>query len=151
MATISAETSETITFDAPLSEVWALLADPEAAGSHIPDLVSIEALGDHRYAYRFEPVGFKSISFEPQYTAKFTTEPDSRIRWQAEPGGNLRQSGEWRLEAAGDAQTRAELHVEVEAYLPVPRLLKGAAAPFFRDQFRRTIQDWVAGLQSALS
>lgn len=147
MATIQAETTESVTFDAPLEKVWAVLSDPEAAAQYVPDLVSIEPLGDDRYAYTFEPVGFKSIRFEPRYTARFTVEPDSRIRWEAEPGGTLRQSGEWRLEETDDGATRGELRVEVEADLPVPRLLKGAATPFFKDQFSRTIRRWVANLE----
>lgn len=140
--TIAADTRETLDLTADRASVWALLADVKASSAFVPDLEACEPAGDGIWKYRYKAVGLKGFSFQPSYTARFTLkEPDS-IRWEAIEG-NLRQSGSWTLSDAPGGGTRAELKIEVEAELPVPRLLGAAAKPLFTETFKRSVRGYL--------
>ena len=113
--------------DAPLDEVWAIVADVESAPAWQRAIDSMRALerdGEGR-ATRTETVTDLSVKrFDSRL--RFAYEPPARLSWVQERGDLKSLTGSWQLEDLGAGRTRAVYALDADPGALLARFLKGA-------------------------
>jgi uncharacterized membrane protein len=137
--------SETVRIDAPLSDVFEYMDQPENQPEITPSLVhsqTVEVLpnGGKRVEYTYEMAGVKLDG----YIEAVEYEPESRIRW--EMTGDLEGEITWVFEADGDGTV---VTYASEYELPVP-VLSAVVAPFVKRYNERDLRTTLANLKTRL-
>jgi uncharacterized membrane protein len=137
--------SETVRIDAPLSEVFAYMDQPENQPEISPSLVRSETVaelpnGGKRVVYTYEMAGVELDG----YIEAVEYEPESHIHW--EMTGDLEGEITWEFEADGDGTvvTYASTYD-----VPVP-VLDAVVAPFVKRYNERELRTTLANLQTRL-
>jgi carbon monoxide dehydrogenase subunit G len=106
MGKLGGSASEEI--DAPLDEVWAVVADIESAPDWQGGLVSINALehdGEGRPTLVESENDIKVRTVKTR--VRFSYDPPTRLSWVQEKGDLKSVEGSWELEDLGGGRTRA--------------------------------------------
>ena len=118
--------SSTAEIDAPLDEVWRLVADVERAPEWQGGLNSLEALerdnaGRATLCETHTDATVKTIRAE----IRFSYEPPTRLTWTQEHGELKSVQGSWELEDLGEGRTRATYNIEADLGRMLGMLIRG--------------------------
>lgn len=141
---MAVEEERTVTIDAPLEEVLAVVRDVAGQPAWWPGIRSTEVLEQDEEGRPLRSrvgsdVKVVTDTFEVVYA-----HTDHGLSWEL-AGSSLaqrRQRGSWSLAPASEpGHTEATLHLEIEASLPLPKLVQ-------RRIVRETVAGAVAGLKA---
>ncbi len=124
MAHMGGSASEEI--DAPLEEVWAVVADVLTAPEWQGGLVAMSALerdGEGRPTLVETENDIKVRHVKTQ--VRFSYDPPTRLSWTQEKGDLKSVEGAWRLEDLGDGRTRATYDLDSDPGRVLGMLIRG--------------------------
>jgi ribosome-associated toxin RatA of RatAB toxin-antitoxin module len=132
MASITGNSTAEI--HAPIDEVWALVADVEAAPEWQGGLKSIEALDrdEQGRATRVEAETDAKVR-SVRSTVRFTYAGPNTLSWTQEKGELKSVDGRWELEDLGGDRTRATYRLEVELGRMLGMVIRGPLIDLLRD------------------
>lgn len=139
---------------APRSDVWNVLTDPDRLAPIVPRLDRIEAEGDH---WRWVLLGFNvlGLTVEPSFTERMAFTPESNIRFEHAPPPGKREnagaSGEYRLRDSDDGGTHVWIRIQLHVDLPLPRMAGGAVRAVMRREVDRMGDGFAEGLRRELA
>lgn len=121
---------EQATFDAPTTDVLAVLADIERYPEWAPELKDAEVLSrddEGRVASaRFRAAGF---GYSTSYTLEYDHSVPGRLAWRQTAGDVTRRlDGHYELVDNGDGTTDVAYELEVDLIVPVPGFVKRRTA-----------------------
>lgn len=155
------EVSHTACFEVPadVETVFKLLADVPRSVQQFPNVDALVPLGDNRFRWEMAPIAVLNFSHQVVYACEYVSDGDELgLAWTpVEDVGNSRIAGRWRFERQAGRRTKssagARVNFETSGQLdvPVPRLLRSAAAPLVEKQFRSLINRYHDNLKQALS
>jgi carbon monoxide dehydrogenase subunit G len=118
--------SSTAEINAPLDEVWALVADVERAPEWQGGLKGLEALerDDQGRATLCETETDATVK-TVRAIVRFSYEPPHVLRWAQEKGELKAVEGSWELEDVGNGRTRATYLLEVDLGRMLGLLVRG--------------------------
>src|SRR5436309_12551389 len=118
--------SSTAEIDAPIDEVWKLVADVEKAPDWQGGLKDVEALerDDQGRANLVESSSDAKVR-TIKSTVRFRYEGPARLSWTQEKGEMKSVDGSWQLEDLGDGRTRATYALEVELGRMLGMVIRG--------------------------
>ena len=125
--------SSTADIDAPLTQVWALVADVEAAPRWQGGLKSLRALdrdGDGR-AIRCETETDAKVK-SVKAIVRFTYDGPTKLSWTQEKGDLKSVNGSWTLEDLGDDRTRATYEIDADLGRTLGLLVRGPVVDVLR-------------------
>jgi carbon monoxide dehydrogenase subunit G len=112
--------------DAPLEEVWAVVADVLTAPEWQGGLVAMSALerdGEGRPTLVETENDIKVRHVKTQ--VRFSYDPPTRLSWTQEKGDLKSVEGAWRLEDLGDGRTRATYDLDSDPGRVLGMLIRG--------------------------
>jgi carbon monoxide dehydrogenase subunit G len=118
--------SSTAEIEAPLEQVWELVADVEKAPDWqggLDDLEALERDGEGR-ATRCEARTDAKVRTITSIVV-FSYEPPTRLRWTQEKGDLKSLDGAWELEDLGNGRTRANYVIEAELGRMLSMIVRG--------------------------
>lgn len=125
--------SSTADIDAPLEEVWALVADvaraPEWQGG-LKDIEPLERDAEGRATLVESETDAKVRSVKS--IVRFTYEPPTRLSWTQEKGELKSVVGSWELEDLGEGRTRATYDLEVDLGRMLGLVIRGPVVDVLR-------------------
>jgi ribosome-associated toxin RatA of RatAB toxin-antitoxin module len=126
--------NSTAEIHAPIDEVWALVADVEAAPEWQGGLKSMHALDrdDQGRATRAEAETDAKVR-SVKSTVRFTYDGPSTLSWTQEKGELKSVDGRWELEDLGGDRTRATYRLEVELGRMLGMVIRGPLIDLLRD------------------
>ncbi|MGI8750589.1 MAG: type II toxin-antitoxin system RatA family toxin, partial [Thermoleophilaceae bacterium] len=132
MANIRGTASEEI--DAPLSEVWAVVADTESApnwqgGMDKLDVVERDAEGRPEIAETETDATVRAVKSR----VRFAYEPEQRLSWEQMEGDLKSVVGSWELEDLGGGRTRATYSLDGDPGRVLGMLIRGPVEDKIRD------------------
>lgn len=141
--------SSTAEIDAPLDEVWALVADVEQAPEWQGGLKAIRALerdGEGRATLCETESDAKVRTVKS--VVRFRYEPPTALRWSQEKGELKSLEGSWKLEDLGQNRTRATYAIEAELGRMLGMVIRGPLVDLLRQmlagaragELKRTIE-----------
>ena len=124
MGNLTAERS--IEIDAPLEEVYEIIADLDSTPEWQEAMISIDVL-ERDEEGRVELADIKSDAKVKQVTnrMRFTYDPPDGINWFQEKGDMKSLEGEWRLESIDANRTRATYWLEGDPGRMLGMLMRG--------------------------
>lgn len=149
---ITIEARERFHAPADIAFVFAVLSDVPRSVSHYPDVESLEDLGDGVYHWKLRKLGTAGISHQIEYACRYVSDESAGVvRWTPVAGvGNCVIEGEWTL-SADSAGTQVTFANTGTLSIPVPRLLRSAAAPFVRSAFSGQMATYLANLRATFA
>jgi carbon monoxide dehydrogenase subunit G len=134
--------------DAPRSEIWAVLTDPDRLARLVPRLDRVVADGD-RWCWVLLGFSALGVTIEPAFTEQMEFTPQERIRFRHAPGSrreNAGADGEYRLSEV-EGGTRVWIRIQVHVDLPLPRAVGGAVRAVMRREVGRMGDGFGEGLR----
>ncbi|MEX2023576.1 MAG: SRPBCC family protein [Thermoleophilaceae bacterium] len=131
MGRITGSASEEI--EAPLDEVWAVIADVESAPQWQGGMEGIGALerdGDGRATLVETETDAKVRTVKA--SVSFRYEPPTRLSWKQEKGDLKSLDGSWELEDLGDGRTRATYSIDTDPGRVLGMLIRGPVEDMLR-------------------
>ncbi len=145
---VDIERSETVAV--PFARARERMLDLEGTLRLFPKLAKLTPLGDRRYLWELEPIGFKParISHTVRYATAFSVDVDSGVvEWSPIAGqGNSLISGRWVTVDHGD---RIDITLSISGTvggLRVPLPLRPAVPPFVRSVFADLVEGFLTRL-----
>jgi ribosome-associated toxin RatA of RatAB toxin-antitoxin module len=131
MATLTG--SSTAEVDAPLDEVWALVADVEAAPDWQGGLKAVHVLeqDDQGRATLCETESDAKVR-AIKSTVRFEYDTPTTLRWTQEKGELKSVDGRWELEDLGESRTRVTYDLEVELGRMLGLVIRGPLVDMLR-------------------
>lgn len=134
---VSVETEDVL--EAPRSEIWAVLTDPDRLAPLVPRLDRIVANGD-RWCWVLKGFSALGVTVEPAFTEALTFTPQERIRFEHAPPAGKRENaganGEYRLDEV-DGGTNLWISIQLHVDLPLPQMAGGAVRAVMRREVDR--------------
>lgn len=127
--------SSTAEIDAPIDEVWAIVADVVSAPDWQGGLKAIEELerdGDGNVTLVESHSDAKVRTVVS--TIRFTYDGPTRLSWRQEKGELKSVDGAWDLEDLGDGRTKATYSLEVELGRMLGMVIRGPLVDVLRGQ-----------------
>ena len=84
MNTFSAQTESDAVVQAPRSDIWAALTDPDLLPRLTPFLERIESDGD-LWRWELSRIPILGVAIAPRFTERMTFEPETRIEYRHAP------------------------------------------------------------------
>jgi uncharacterized membrane protein len=147
------EVDESVTIDAPLTEVWTFVRRVEAWPQFMTHVQEITPTGERRHRWRVEgPAGIPT-----EWESEITSEtPNESLSWRAIPGSMVDTEGTLFVENDGSGGTRVSVRM---LYHPPAGALGDAVAKIFRrdpktemrenlQALKRRIEDEATGTSS---
>ena len=127
--------SSTAEIDAPLEQVWELVADVERAPDWQGGLKALEALerDDEGRATLCESETDAKIR-SVRSIVRFDYRPPTQLRWEQVKGELKSVDGTWELEELSDGRTRATYWLEVDLGRALGLLIRGPLVGVLRGQ-----------------
>lgn len=125
--------SSTAEIDAPLEDVWALVADVERAPEWqggLKELWALERDGEGRATLCESETDGKVRTIKS--TVRFSYDPPTRLSWTQEKGELKSVEGSWVLEDLGDGRTRATYALEVDLGRMLGLVIRGPLVDLLR-------------------
>ena len=123
MNTFSAQTESDAVVQAPRSDIWAALTDPDLLPRLTPFLERIDADGD-LWRWELSRIPVLGVAVAPSFTERMTFEPETRIDYHhAPPAGRTERTGVegwYRLEDV-EGGTRLWIGLTIDVELPLPK------------------------------
>jgi carbon monoxide dehydrogenase subunit G len=112
--------------DAPIDEVWAVVADVLGAPEWQGGLVGVSALerddeGRPTLVEAENDIKVRTVKTE----VRFSYEPPTRLSWTQEKGDLKSVEGSWTLEDLGDDRTRATYEIDSDPGRVLGMLIRG--------------------------
>lgn len=126
--------SSSAEIDAPLEQVWEVVADVESAPDWqggMKDLDPLEHDGDGRPTLVETEADAKVTTVKTQ--VRFSYEPPNRLSWTQEKGDFKSIDGSWELEDLGDGRTRATYSLEGDTGRVLGMVIRGPVEDKLRD------------------
>jgi ribosome-associated toxin RatA of RatAB toxin-antitoxin module len=121
--------------EAPLDQVWAIVADvlsaPEWQGG-LKDMLELDRDSDGHVTLAESHSDAKVRTIKS--TVRFTYEPPTRLRWRQEKGELKSVDGAWELEDLGGTRTRATYRLDVELGRMLGLVIRGPLIDVLRSQ-----------------
>lgn len=144
------------TFQSAVVETFQLRMDPDAALAFFADLdnnirfahdiESHEKRGPDCVLYVLKEQRSGTTTYKPRYLLRYTVDPAARtLRWTQldEPGSTMKILGLARFSGPAGGPTTLHWDEQVEAEVPVNRLLAAAVRPVAEGLIRRGIRGFV--------
>lgn len=135
--------------DAPRSEIWDVLTDPDRLAPLVPRLDRVVADGN-RWCWVMQGFSAVGVTIEPAFTEAMDFTPKERIRFEHAPQAGRRENaganGEYRLKdvvGGTDVWIRIQVHVD----LPLPKMVGGAVRAVMRREVDRMGDGFAANLR----
>jgi uncharacterized membrane protein len=148
MTWIPSSAQKTVTINAPLDKVYALLADTEKSGRLWEGIEKIEKVGENRYRTVLTERSTAGLKFKGDYVSQYASNGKDEVSWTY-VSGNMKSSGKYRMTAAGSAVT-VSMSIESEADAPIPSLMKAVAKPFAQSELNKGLEAFAATLKRTL-
>ncbi|HTU87697.1 MAG TPA: SRPBCC family protein [Solirubrobacteraceae bacterium] len=131
MANLSGDSTAEI--DAPLDQVWAVVADVESAPQWQGGLNNLQTLerDDQGRPIRCETQTDGKVR-SVKSVVRFTYEEPTRLSWTQEKGDLKSVEGSWKLEDLGGERTRATYDIEVDLGRTLGMLIRGPLVDLLR-------------------
>ncbi len=125
--------SSTAEINAPLEQVWELVADVERAPQWQGGLDELDALerDEQGRPTRCETRTDAKVR-KITTTVRFSYEPPTLLRWTQEKGELKSVDGRWELEDLGDGRTRASYVLDVELGRMLSMIIRGPLVDVLR-------------------
>lgn len=127
--------SSTEEINAPIEEVWAVIADVVSAPDWQDGLKDVEELerdGDGRVTLVESSSDAKVRTIKS--IVRFSYGPPTTLRWSQEKGELKSVEGSWELEDLGDGRTRATYQLEVDLGRMLGMVIRGPLVDALRGQ-----------------
>jgi carbon monoxide dehydrogenase subunit G len=127
--------SSTAEIEAPIDEVWAVVADvlsaPDWQGG-LKDMEELERDGDGnvKLVESYNDAKVRTITS----TVRFTYDGPTRLSWRQEKGDLKSVVGSWELEDLGDGRTKATYTIEGELGRMLGMVIRGPLVDVLRGQ-----------------
>jgi carbon monoxide dehydrogenase subunit G len=127
--------SSTAEIEAPIDEVWAVVADvlsaPDWQGG-LKDMEELERDGDGNVTLveSYNDAKVRTITS----TVRFTYDGPTRLSWRQEKGDLKSVVGSWELEDLGDGRTKATYTIEGELGRMLGMVIRGPLVDVLRGQ-----------------
>jgi hypothetical protein len=145
---VSIERSASV--QAPFARAKQMMLELDATLRLFPKLRQLEPVGERRYAWELEPIGFKpaGIAHVVRYVTDFTVDIDSgRVEWTPVAGqGNSQIAGSWLTRNRGDA---IDITLRISGTIGgirVPLPFRLAVPPFVRSAFTDLVETYLVRL-----
>lgn len=137
MTTLDASMQRSATIDAPIDEVWAVLADVERLGDLMPDVRDYEQV-DEGWRWVLEGRQVLGHHIRPAFTVRYQPDPPTELAFETvQPSSDHGDAdGAFRLvdrEGATEVTMRLDLRLDVR----LPGFLAGTARSTLRDELDR--------------
>ncbi|HEY3357894.1 MAG TPA: SRPBCC family protein [Polyangia bacterium] len=149
MTWIATRTEQTVIIAAPPARVLAFLDDIEVCARLFPNLARVERQSETVYRWVMAERTHGPVKFTGDYVLAYATNGHDELTWRA-VSGNVRSTGWWRVAAAPGGVTRATMHLENEADLPVPGLFKAVARPFAQREVEQLVRGYAENIRRAI-
>lgn len=119
--------------DAPLDDVWTVIADVESAPEWQGGMERVEALerdGEGRPTLVETQTDAKVRTIKTQ--VRFSYDPPTTLSWTQEKGDLKSLVGSWQLEDLGDGRTRATYSLESDPGRVLGMLIRGPVEDMLR-------------------
>jgi ribosome-associated toxin RatA of RatAB toxin-antitoxin module len=126
--------SSSAEIDAPLEQVWKVVADVESAPDWqggMKDLHALEHDGEGRPTLVETEADAKVTTVKTR--VRFSYEPSTRLSWTQEKGDFKSIDGSWELEDLGDGRTRATYSLEGDTGRMLGMVIRGPVEDKLRD------------------
>jgi len=135
--------------NAPLEDVFSLLADVPRSASHFPNVDRLVPLGDNAYRWEMRKIGVQSYAIQTIYACKYTADPNKgTIRWTPiAKEGNAQVKGQWTIKNAADGGTQIRLKTHGILEIPLPSLTKMLVGPIVVREFHRMVDQYIENLK----
>lgn len=146
MATFHGHVTETWTCSADPDEALAFFASLDANIRHNEELSEHERLDDHTLRVVLRQQRSGRTTFVPRYTLRWTPDPATRtLRWREVEGeeGTMVIRGEARFEGPPGGPTTIRWDEQVDAEVPVNRIVAKAVRPVAEGLIRKGIRSFV--------
>ena len=149
---ITIEINRDFTVPASFDEVFDLLSDVPASGSHFPKVDQLVDLGDNSYRWEMEKIGVDKHALQSIYACHYVSDKAAgSIVWKPIKGeGNGLVSGNWKITPV-DEGTHIVFTTEAKMTLPLPSLLKLAISPVVKHEFNSLIDTYTKNLKAEFS
>ena len=131
MGRIAGEASTEI--EAPLDQVWAVVADVESAPEWQGGMEAVNALerdGQDRATLVETETDAKVRTIKTK--VRFSYDPPTRLSWTQEKGDLKSLDGSWQLEDLGDGRTRATYAIDSDPGRVLGMLIRGPVEDMLR-------------------
>lgn len=133
MANLDGESSAEI--EAPIEQVWALVADVERAPEWQGGLKSLTAVEHDREGRATLCASENDAKVRTiKSTVRFSYEEPTLLRWEQEEGELKSVDGSWTLEDLGDGRTRATYRIVVDFGFTLGLVIRGPLVGVLRGQ-----------------
>jgi carbon monoxide dehydrogenase subunit G len=127
--------SSTAEIEAPIDEVWAVVADVVSAPDWQDGLKDVEALerdadGNVTLVQSSSDAKVRTITS----TVRFTYQAPNRLSWRQERGELKSVEGSWELEDLGDGRTTATYSLQVDLGRMLGMVIRGPLVDVLRGQ-----------------
>jgi len=113
---------KTITFDAPIEQVFETLLDYEKYPDFVDGVDEINVLEFNENEARVEYT--LNVIKKLNYILQLKHEKPHRLSWQLESGDIFKvNSGSWELKDCGDGKTEVKYHLEIDVKMFVPKMI----------------------------
>lgn len=102
----AARFQRTVTIHAPVEKVWHFITDFEEMGRFLPNVTSVENLGEGRYRWRAQLPGDQELEMEERVTEMV---PNERLSWESMSNQSISYSGTLSLQRENDDATRVNI------------------------------------------
>lgn len=149
MAKIEAKESRTFKVNAPIEEAYNLFADPEQQASLTSDLERYELVDDETVHYVLEEQKEKGITFQGDYTVRYTGNGTDEVEWKTLKG-NIETKGRVKLRKISDDVTEIDYRESLTPDLPIPRLMAKVFKPIVAREVRKGIGEFLSSVEERL-
>ncbi len=151
MTWIEASHQRTFEVDVPPEEIAQFFSDPSQIRHCMRDLETGEKVDDQTWRWILEEVGAKNITFQGDYTVRYTREEDDVVTWKSEGEGTMRTEGRAEFEALGSDRTRVEYEETLASDLPIPRLARRVFRPIVAREVKKGVEGFLDEVISYLN
>ena len=132
---------------APVSKVFAVLADVPLSASHFPQVHQLVDLGGDAWRWEMDRIGTNRVHIQTVYACRYRHDRAAgTVNWEPLAGvGNASISGSWKI---GRSKPGSRLVLKTHGVVEValPGLMKPVVAPLVRSEFERLVATYVANL-----
>lgn len=142
MTWVEGQHQRTFEVGVELEEVAEFLSDPSRLKECMVDLADAQEVDDQTWRWIREEVGAKNITFQPDYTVRYTRQGDVVV-WESVGDGTMRSEGRAELEAIDEQTTRVDYREKLASDLPIPKLARKVFEPIVGREVKKGVNEFV--------
>lgn len=155
MTTFSSRNVSSALVEAPRSDIWAQVSDPQRLAELTPLLDRIEVSDDGaRWTWYLGGISALGVEVAPSFTEAMTFDAPSIIRFRHDPPADAKEfasaEGEYHLTEVGPSCTRLDIDLTLSVDLPLPRLVRSTVERIMSLTMTRTGDVFARRLYDAL-